>query len=159
MNTIPVIHLDQWVRREERVSLMNFNNSQTQLLTNQGQALGTQAALCSLVSERESGRGSAQGSWQALWLMLPLVNRCLARAPAVCPLSWRPGGHKAGKQACLHQSAQFQPDIYHTQAINEEFFTNSQPCLWGDDLLIFVWFLHPSLIEIHTASLAWLSLA
>lgn len=30
---------------------------------------------------------------------------------------------------------------------------------WGNDLLISVWFPHPMLIEIHTASLVWLSSA
>ena len=49
--------------------------------------------------------------------------------PCCLPIELGPGGQKAGKQPCLHQSAQFQPDIYHTQAIDEEFFTNSQPCL------------------------------
>lgn len=47
MNTITVIHQDQWVRREEPASLANFNNSQSQILKNQGQARGRRPALCS----------------------------------------------------------------------------------------------------------------
>lgn len=31
MNSIPVIHLDHWVRREEQVSLVNFSNTRAQL--------------------------------------------------------------------------------------------------------------------------------
>lgn len=58
MNTIPVIHLDQWVRREERVSLVHFNNSR--LHKNQGQAPGTQAALSSPIEMSERAAG-AQG--------------------------------------------------------------------------------------------------
>lgn len=34
--------------------------------------------------------------------------------PCCLPIEPGPRGQKARKQPCLHQSAQFQPDIYHT---------------------------------------------
>lgn len=154
MNTIPVIHLDQWVRREERLSLVNFNNSQ--LRKNQGQAPGTQPALCSPIEMSEgtsgalgrelagaltdAGSGTVMSHWCPCSLPIeqgPGGQETTLPAP-VCSISARYLSHSADRWRVLHQ----------------------QPTMpVGDDLLISVWFLHPALIEIHTASLAWLSLA
>lgn len=158
MNTITVIHQDQWVRREEPASLANFNNSQSQILKNQGQARGRRPALCSprWVRQLQGLRGEAAGGcfdWYWIWCMdvslVPLLFAHWASAqrpeakettlPApVCSISARYLSHLADRWRVLHQ----QPTM---------------PA--GDDLLISVWFLHPALIEIHTASLAQLSLA
>lgn len=155
MNTIPVIHLDQWVRREEQASLENFNNSQKWLEKNQGQTPGTQPALRS-PDEWESCRGSGEGAagscdwcwhWYSDASLVPLLLAHWARArrpegkettllAPVCSISARYLSHSADRWRVLHR----------------------QPTMpVGNDLLIFVWFLHPALIEIHTASLAWLS--
>lgn len=62
-------------------------------------------------------------------MMIPRLCSCCF------PIEQGPGSQKAGKLPCLCYSVQFQPNIYHTPAINKEFFTNSSPCLQGDDLL------------------------
>lgn len=96
MNTIPVIHLDQWVRMEERVSLVNFNKSQTQLWKNQGQTEGTEPAPCSPGHGWESCRNSGEGAgmrfdwcwhWYSNDLLVPLLFAHWARA-------WRPEGRE-----------------------------------------------------------------
>lgn len=50
--------------------------------------------------------------------------------PCCSPIEPAPGGQKPRKQPRPRQSAQFQPDIYYTRTIDEEFFTNSRPRLW-----------------------------
>lgn len=129
MNTISVIHQDQWVMREEQVSLVNFNNSQTQLRRNQGQAPGTQPAHCSPERWGRELQGLKRGSWRVLWLMPARVHWCLAGAPAVCPLSRGPEARRQGNNPACTSLLNFSL-ISITQPIDEEFFTNSQPCLW-----------------------------
>lgn len=122
MNTIPVIHLDQWVRREERVSLENFDNSQTQPSKNRGQAPGTEAAPCSPEDEWESCRSSGERAgeffdWCRCWysnaFLAPLLFAHWARARRpegrettllvpVCSISARYLSHSDDRWRVLH---------------------------------------------------------
>lgn len=130
MNPTPVIHLDQWVRREERASLVNFNNSQTQLRRNQGQAPGTPPARCSPERWVRAAGGSGEGAGGCFDWCWPRVQWCLTGGP--CCLHVEPGapearrrGNNPARASLLNFSL-----ISITQPIDEEFFTNGQPCLW-----------------------------
>lgn len=151
---IPVIHLDQWVRKEERLSLENFNNSHTQFCENQGQG---HSQLPGPLQMRAAG---AQGRELpgALTDTSPGTATSL-QCPCCLPIEPGPRGQKSRKQPCPEPSAQFQPGIYHTQPDRWRVLHQQPAMPAGDDLLISLWFLRPALIEIHTASLTWLSLA
>lgn len=157
MKRIPVIHLDQWGQEGGAGRPWGISNSPTQL---QRTKVGHQghdqlSAHLRWVRELQSSGQAAGGCFDWCWLwcsdvsLVPLLFAHWARArrleakettlPApVCSISARYLSHSGDRWRLLHQ----------------------QPAMpVGDDLLISVWFLHPALIEIHTASLAWLSLA
>ena len=133
-----------------------ISNSLTQLRRTKVGHQGHNRLSAHLDHEWESCRAQAAGScsdWSWLWCsdvsLVPLLFAHWAGArmleakettlPApVCSISAWYLSHSGDRWRLLHQ----------------------QPAMpVGDDLLISVWFLHPALIEIHTASLAWLSLA
>lgn len=153
MNTTPVIYLDEWVRREGRVSLVSFNNSQTQLRRNQGQASATHLALCS-PDDWESCRGLWEGAagcfdWCWLWCCEGSLVLLLFAHWAGAPEARRPGNNPP-----CSSLLNFSP-----MSITLSRSMKSQPCLWGMTSWSLVWFLLPALIEIYTSSLVWLSLA
>lgn len=151
---VPVMHLDQCVGVPEQETLVNSNNSQGSAW--EEWRSGTRDTSISHLTwgVREllglRGKGCRGFDWCRCWYsgawLVPLRFAYWDRPPEarsgttlpVCSISARYLSPSADRWRVLHP----QPTV---------------PV--GDDLLIFVWFLHPTLIEIHTASLAWLSLA
>lgn len=61
MNTIPVIHLDQWVRREERASPVNFKQPDSAPETTKVRHRGHGRLSASRLSERAAALGGGGG--------------------------------------------------------------------------------------------------
>lgn len=132
---------------------VDFNSSQTQLWKKSRS--GTTDTSSSLLTKRwvkelQEGVVGALTDASAGTAMPRLCSCCL-------PIERGAGSQKAGKLPRLCQSAQFQPISTTLKRSMQTSLPTAIHSCRGNDLLTFVWFLHPSLIEIHTASLAWLS--
>lgn len=89
MNTIPIIHLDQWVRREAKTSLANFHNSQ-----NPESRSATMDTIISPRDERESCGGSGEVAGRCFeWCWL-LYTSCVPLLFAHCVRAQRPEGRE-----------------------------------------------------------------
>lgn len=153
MNTIPVIHLDQWVRREEQESLVNFKTALEE--SRSGIRDTTSSLLTWWVRELLVSGEEAAGSFDWCW-------RWYSDASLVPPLfaHWAEAWGPEGRETTLPAPVCSISARYLSHSADRWRVLHQQPTMpVGGDLLISVWFLHPALIEIHTASLAWLSLA
>lgn len=133
-------------------SVVNLISSKSQ---GQGDALGTRH----LSSHLQKGQGAARAlSEEAGW-----ISCRVGEMPWWWPC-WVPIEHRAkwaeGRETILPDLicsilGQYLSHLVYWQRV---LFSISNGA-WGDDLLIPSWFLHPTLMESHSASLACLSLA
>lgn len=124
MNTIPIIHLDQWVRREAKTSLANFHNSQ-----NPESRSATMDTISSELAWRWARKlqGLRGGSRWVLWVMLAPVH--LVRAPAVCPLCKSPEARRQGNNPACASLLNFSPiSITHSRSMKSSSATASHAC-------------------------------
>lgn len=155
MNTIPAIHLDQWVEEGGAGAPGEFHQQSDWKPRSD---TGDTSSFGSPKDEWVSCRGSGEGAGG-------LCDRCSLQHGngSLVPLLFAywardPEARSQGSNPACTSLLNFSP-ISITLGWSMRSSSSTTKRAWGDDLLISVWFLHPTLIEIHTASLAWLSLA
>lgn len=126
------------VRLKTEVRHQGHNQLPAHLAMSEG-AAGVQVKE-QTVSVTDAGSGRAMPHW---------CPCCLPIEPG----AWRPGA----KETTLPAPVCSISARYLTLGRSMKSSSPTANHAWGDDLLISVWFLHLTLIEIHTASLAWLS--